>query len=77
MAGINEITQLMKMIARVQAKMEESDKKVEVMADVLQNLTNEAQADNTEQPPPLEDANDKGRAEKENKKERELEKGPP
>ncbi|KAJ8427662.1 hypothetical protein Cgig2_032163 [Carnegiea gigantea] len=46
MAKNNEVTQLMKMIEKIQAKIEESDKRVEAMAVVLQNLTKESQAEN-------------------------------
>ena len=47
MAGNNEITQLMRMTERMQAKIEKSDKKVEPMTAMLQNLTKESQAKTT------------------------------
>ena len=43
----------MKLIEKMQAKMEKSDKKVESIIIALQNLDKESQAKNSEQPLPL------------------------
>ena len=42
MAGNNNIAQLMKLNEKMQAKLEENNKKVEAMAAVLQNLSKES-----------------------------------
>jgi len=68
MAGKNKIAQRMKMIERIQAKMKEGDKKMEMMALMLQDLTKESLAKNSVQPHAVEGHYD-GNREIEDKKE--------
>jgi len=49
MAWNNELIQLKKVIEKVQAKMKESDKKVESRVVTFQNLNNETWMENNEQ----------------------------
>ena len=50
--GNNELAQLMKVIEKMQAKMEESDRKMVSLVVMFQKLKKEIQMDNNEQIPP-------------------------
>ena len=68
MVGNNKINWFMKMIENMKVKMEESDKKVEAIAIVLQNITNKSQVESDEQPSPVHQINKEGKGEMKNKK---------
>jgi len=58
MAGNNDIAQLMKVVERMQNRME-SEKKIEMIATVVQNLSKESQEENGEQPHAKEEKDDR------------------
>ena len=67
----------MKLIEKIQANMEESEKKAKSIAATLQDLSKESQEENSYKPPTLQDINDEENGEVEIRKEKELDKNAP
>ena len=63
MTGNNELAQLINVMEKTQAKMEESNKKVDSPVVAFQNLNTESLMENSEQTPPRQSKNDQEKGE--------------